>query len=80
MKKMTGLFLCQKTYDVIENIALNDFKLDVYPNQIEIIDSEQMLEAYTSVGMPNYYKHWSYGKAFEIKTIYFWILQIGHMK
>lgn len=57
--------LLKKTYDVIENIALNDFKLDVYPNQIEIIDSEQMLEAYTSVGMPNYYKHWSYGKAFE---------------
>ena len=57
--------LIEKTYDIIENIALNDFKLDVYPNQIEIIDSEQMLEAYTSVGMPNYYKHWSYGKAFE---------------
>lgn len=57
--------LLQTTYNVIEEIALNDFKLDVYPNQIEIIDSEQMLEAYTSVGMPNYYKHWSYGKSFE---------------
>ena len=57
--------LLKETYDVIENIALNDFKLDVYPNQIEIIDSEQMLEAYTSVVMPNYYKHWSYGKVFE---------------
>lgn len=57
--------LLQTTYNAIEDIALNDFKLDVYPNQIEIIDSEQMLEAYTSVGMPNYYKHWSYGKSFE---------------
>lgn len=55
----------QTTYNIIEDIALNDFNLDVYPNQIEIIDSEQMLEAYTSVGMPNYYKHWSYGKSFE---------------
>jgi stage V sporulation protein R len=57
--------LIEKTYQVIEDIALNDFRMDVYPNQIEIINSEQMLEAYCSVGMPNYYRHWSYGKAFE---------------
>ncbi|MFV2056698.1 MAG: SpoVR family protein [Thiohalomonadales bacterium] len=41
-----------------------DFKLDTYPNQIEIINSEQMMDAYSSVGMPLGYKHWSFGKQF----------------
>ena len=40
------------------------FKLDTYPNQIEVISSEQMLDAYASVGMPLMYNHWSYGKQF----------------
>ena len=54
----------QTTLDAIEDIALNDLKLDVYPNQIEIISSEQMLDAYSSHGMPLMYKHWSFGKHF----------------
>jgi stage V sporulation protein R len=54
----------QKVYDEIEKIALDELKLNVYPNQIEIISSEQMLDAYTSVGMPIMYKHWSFGKRF----------------
>ena len=54
----------QRTLDAIEDIALNDLKLDVYPNQIEIISSEQMLDAYSSHGMPLMYKHWSFGKHF----------------
>ena len=41
-----------------------EFKLDIYPNQIEIISSEQMLDAYASSGLPIGYPHWSYGKAF----------------
>lgn len=41
-----------------------DFKLDTYPNQIEIITAEQMMDAYASVGMPVGYHHWSYGKHF----------------
>ena len=41
-----------------------DFRLDTYPNQIEIISSEQMMDAYSSVGMPVGYRHWSYGKHF----------------
>lgn len=53
-----------RTYDAIEEIALNDLKLDVYPNQMEIISSEQMLDAYSSVGMPLMYQHWSFGKRF----------------
>ena len=40
------------------------FKLDTYPNQIEVISSEQMLDAYASVGMPLMYNHWSFGKQF----------------
>ncbi|MCK5893110.1 MAG: SpoVR family protein [Endozoicomonadaceae bacterium] len=40
------------------------FRLDTYPNQIEIISSEQMLDAYASVGMPLMYHHWSFGKHF----------------
>jgi stage V sporulation protein R len=41
-----------------------EFKLDTYPNQIEIITAEQMMDAYASVGMPIGYHHWSFGKHF----------------
>ncbi|MGB0733230.1 MAG: SpoVR family protein [Pontibacterium sp.] len=41
-----------------------EYKLDTYPNQIEIISSEQMMDAYSSVGMPLHYNHWSFGKQF----------------
>ena len=52
-------------YDrAIREIAVNEFKLDCYPNQIEIINSEQMLDAYASVGLPIGYPHWSFGKEF----------------
>ncbi|KUM52941.1 SpoVR family protein [Rheinheimera sp. EpRS3] len=40
------------------------YKLDTYPNQIEVITAEQMMDAYSSVGMPLGYHHWSYGKKF----------------
>ncbi len=53
-----------RTYDAIEQIAVDDLGLDLYPNQIEIISSEQMLDAYSSSGMPLTYRHWSYGKHF----------------
>jgi spore cortex formation protein SpoVR/YcgB (stage V sporulation) len=51
-------------YDrVIKDLA-TEFKLDTYPNQIEIISAEQMMDAYSGVGMPLGYSHWSYGKHF----------------
>jgi spore cortex formation protein SpoVR/YcgB (stage V sporulation) len=53
-----------RAYKAIEDIALNELKLDVYPNQVEIISSEQMLDAYSSLGMPLMYNHWSFGKLF----------------
>lgn len=53
------------TFDkIIADLAHNKYKLDTFPNQIEIINSEQMLDAYSSVGMPVGYNHWSFGKQF----------------
>jgi len=56
--------LIQRIHDVIERIARDEMKLDTYPNQIEVITAEQMLDAYSSTGMPVFYKHWSFGKQF----------------
>jgi stage V sporulation protein R len=50
--------------DAIEAIAAEQLHLDVYPIQMEIISSEQMLDAYSSIGMPLMYRHWSFGKHF----------------
>lgn len=48
-----------------------DFQLDTYPNQIELISAEQMMDSYASVGMPVGYHHWSFGKRFvEIEKSY----------
>ena len=40
------------------------YKLETYPNQIELISAEQMMDAYSSIGMPLGYNHWSFGKQF----------------
>ena len=50
--------------EAIAEIAFDELKLNTYPNQIEIISSEQMLEAYASHGLPLMYSHWSFGKHF----------------
>ena len=47
------------------------YGLDTYVNQIEIIRSDQMMDAYASIGMPIGYHHWSYGKHFaEVEANY----------
>ncbi|NOX91824.1 MAG: SpoVR family protein, partial [Gammaproteobacteria bacterium] len=51
-------------YDAEISRIATDYGLDTYPNQIEIINSEQMMDAYSSVGMPLGYHHWSFGKQF----------------
>ena len=51
-------------YDREIGEAARFFGLDTYPIQIEVINSEQMIDAYSSVGMPVGYHHWSYGKQF----------------
>ena len=59
----------------IARIAEN-FGLDTYPNQIEIINSEQMMDAYASSAMPINYHHWSFGKHFlSVQNSY----RRGHM-
>ena len=54
----------QAAFEAIEEIGIGELGLDVYTNQIEVITAEQMLDAYTSIGMPLMYRHWSYGKHF----------------
>jgi stage V sporulation protein R len=54
----------KRTYDAIEAIAVGEMGLDPYPNQIEMISAEQMLDATSSIGMPIFYHHWSFGKRF----------------
>ena len=48
----------------IAEIAHNVHGLDTYANQIEVISSEQMIDAYASIGLPIGYQHWSFGKQF----------------
>ncbi|MGX9415779.1 SpoVR family protein [Vibrio sp. RC27] len=55
--------LLERYHTEIKRVAEN-FRLDTYQNQIEIITSEQMMDAYSSVGMPINYHHWSFGKKF----------------
>jgi len=54
----------RRVHDAVEKIALGELGLDVYRNQIEVITSEQMLDAYAATGMPLMYNHWSFGKRF----------------
>jgi stage V sporulation protein R len=54
----------RRVYEAVQDIAQNDLGLNVFPNQIEVISAEQMLDAYCSIGMPLMYSHWSYGKRF----------------
>lgn len=55
--------LIQRYDQEIARVA-EHYGLDTYPNQIEVITSEQMMDAYSSVGMPLNYNHWSFGKQF----------------
>ena len=43
-------------------------RLDTFPNQMEVITSEQMLDSYVSSGLPVNYAHWSFGKHFLIEN------------
>jgi stage V sporulation protein R len=51
-------------YDAALAAAAKTFELDTFPTQFEVINSEQMMDAYSSAGMPVGYNHWSYGKQF----------------
>ena len=63
--------LIQRFDEEIGRIAREKYQLDTFPNQIEVISSEQMMDAYSSVGMPVGYHHWSFGKQFvEVENRY----------
>jgi len=55
--------LLQEYRKEIERVAAL-YKLSTYPNQIEVITAEQMMDAYAGIGMPIGYTHWSFGKRF----------------
>lgn len=56
--------LIDETYSRIEKMWEEKYGIPYYTNQIEIISSEQMLDAYAAVGLPIMYDHWSFGKEF----------------
>ena len=56
--------LLTTVWSEIELIAKDELHLSYNHPQLEIINTTQMLELYTSVGMPLYYQHWSFGKQF----------------
>lgn len=51
-------------WEAIDKVGREEFNLDYYPVQLEIISSEQMIDAYSSHAMPHMYHHWSFGKSF----------------
>lgn len=60
--------LLEAVWREIEIIAVEELELipgrDLYTNQFEIVSAEQMLDAYSSIGLPVHYNHWSFGKDF----------------
>ena len=53
-----------ETYEKEIARVAEHYRLGTYPNQIEVITAEQMMDAYASIGMPIGYTHWSFGKRF----------------
>lgn len=51
---------------IISRITKDYLGLDVYPNQFEIVSSEQLLDAYAFIGLPISYDHWKFGKDYVI--------------
>ncbi len=54
----------KRVHEAIGEIAVGEFGLDCYPCQVEVISAEQMLDVYSSIGLPVLYRHWSFGKRF----------------
>lgn len=55
----------EKANREIGRIAKEKYGLETFPNQIEIITSEQMIDIYSSIGLPVFYHHWALGKDAE---------------
>lgn len=60
--------LLDQAWEEIKIIAEEDMDLklgvDYFKPEIQVVSAEQMLDAYSAIGMPIYYKHWSFGKEF----------------
>lgn len=56
--------ILDKTWAAIDYIGTVEMGLNYPTPQLEIVTAEQMLDAYSSVGMPVMYNHWSFGKSF----------------
>ncbi|CAG7580115.1 MAG: putative hydrolase [uncultured marine phage] len=52
--------------EVCREINKDLFNLDIYPNQYEVVTAEQMLDAYSLIGLPISYGHWKFGKDFAM--------------
>src|SRR6478672_12239602 len=63
--------LIKTVYDAIEEIGVGEMGLNLFANSIEVITAEQMLDAYSSIGMPVMYRHWSFGKRFAHDEAYY---------
>lgn len=54
--------ILNRCWEECERFAKEHLKQTYYPAQIEVVSAQQMLDAYTSSGLPIYYPHWSFGK------------------
>lgn len=50
--------------EITQKIAEEELGLTTYTNQIEVVNSEQLLDAMSLIGLPISYPHWSFGKSF----------------
>ncbi|MGB4076715.1 MAG: SpoVR family protein [Minisyncoccia bacterium] len=53
------------TMEVMEDVAVNDLGLSLFPNQVIVVSHLGMLDAYAHGGMPALYPHWSFGKKWK---------------
>jgi len=60
----------QGIHDACEEIARSELGLEVYRTKSSH-HREQMLDAYSSIGMPLFYKHWSFGKHFAHQEAFY---------
>jgi spore cortex formation protein SpoVR/YcgB (stage V sporulation) len=54
--------------EIIDRITIEHLGLTTYPNQFEIVSSEQLLDAYALIGLPISYNHWKFGKEYVINN------------
>lgn len=54
--------------EIIDKMSIDLLGLDVYPNQFEIVSSEQLLDAYALIGLPLSYNHWKFGKDYVVNS------------